>query len=86
MDILICNSLEYLHGVTQTAALSSRYKLILACMDGEDGLMLNLAGTDSTLIAIQASKPRSNPWIRKQERREKALVCYSLTLLFSNML
>ena len=72
--------------MTQIAAPFSRDQLILACMDGEDGLMLNLAGTDSTLIALQASKPRSNPWIRKQERREKALVCRSLTLLFSSML
>ena len=85
--ILIYSPLEYLHGATQTAALFSRYKLILACMDGEDGLMLNLGRhrlhTDSP-SSLQA--PFSNPWIRKQERREKALVCCNLTLLFSNML
>lgn len=50
-------------------------------MEDDDGLMLNLAGTDLTETHVRAPKPRSNPWMRKQERREKALVRCSLTML-----
>ncbi len=47
-------------------------------MEEHNGLLLNLAGTDSAVGDIKAPKARSNPWIRKQERREKALVWLQL--------
>ena len=47
-------------------------------MEEDNGLLLNLAGTDSAVGDIKAPKARSNPWIRKQERREKALVWLQL--------
>ena len=47
-------------------------------MEEDDGLLLNLAGTNSSAGDNKASKARSNPWIRKQERREKALVWLQL--------
>ena len=50
-------------------------------MEEDDGLLLNLAGTDSAANDVRTVKARSNPWIRKQERREKALVGPSLSCL-----
>jgi hypothetical protein len=50
-------------------------------MEIDDGLVLNLAGTEATDVHIKRERPRSNPWVRKQERREKALVCNAHTML-----
>ena len=50
-------------------------------MEIDDGLLLNLAGTEATDVHVKVQKPRSNPWMRKQERREKALVCNAHTML-----
>ena len=57
-----------MHRCSETA-----FFLCLA-MENEDGLLLNLAGTEVTDVHAKVQKPRSNPWMRKQERREKALV------------
>ena len=47
-------------------------------MEEDDGLLLNLAGTNSAAGDGKPPKARSNPWIRKQERREKAQVWLQL--------